>query len=174
MQMTDFDGELPKRKVQRRDTSSNADVTKAANPTDSPKATIADPTIDQYTHLLGIGWTHIGEDSGLVAMARGFSRYIENRYPLTNSEILLKSKSLECYLVKSSQGYFLFSENLMKGRLVAKTWEDTLANLQSSPVRFSSAQPVRTAGIPPDEGHESGNGTESSAKVVDDGDIEMC
>lgn len=177
VQQMDFEGDSPKRKVQRRDTSSNADVTMAANPTESPKATIADPTIDQYTHLLGIGWTNVGEDSGLVAMARGFSRFIENHYPLTNADIVLKSKSLESYLVKTGQGYYLFPEDLMEGRLVAKTWEETLANLKISPPRLSWAQPLiarRTPGKEtPETGRESNNGTGSSALPVEDGDIEM-
>lgn len=172
VQMTDSDGELPKRKVQRRDTSSNADVTTAANPTGLPKVMVAGPTIDQYTHLLGIGWTHVGEDSGFLAMARGYSRYIDNHYPLTHSEILLKSKSLESYLVKSNQGYFLFPENLAEGRLVARTWEDALANLQSSPVRFSWAQPFFAARTP-DSGREGDNGTGSSAMEVEGGEMEM-
>lgn len=176
-QEMDSGGDSPKRKVQRRENSSNADVTLAANPSGSSKATTADPTIDQYTHLLGIGWTHVGEDSGLVAMARGFSRYIENHYPLTNSEILLKSKSLDSYLVKTSQGHYLFSEDLMEGRLVAKTWEETLVNLQSSPVRLSWAQPLIARRTPDKETleirRESKNGTGSSAVAVEDGDIEM-
>ncbi|CAF9942956.1 MAG: hypothetical protein ALECFALPRED_010286 [Alectoria fallacina] len=172
VQLTDSEGEFPKRKVQRRDNSSNADGTIAADPTELPTATTADPTIDQYTHLLGIGWTQVGKDSGSVAMARGFSRYIDNHYILTNSEVLLESKSLESYLVKTSQGYFLFPEDLKQARLVATTWEDTLANLQTLPVWFSGAQalyPVRT----PDADRERDNDTGSSATAVGDGDIEM-
>lgn len=172
VQMTDSEGESPRRKVQRRDTSSNADATMAINPTEPPKATVADPTIDQYTHLLGVGWTHVGEDPGLVAMARGFSRYINNHYPLTDSEILLKSKSLEAYLVKSNQGYLLFPEDLTQGRLVARTWEDTLANLQSSPIRFSWAQPL-FASRTPEKGHETDRRTGSSTMAEDSGAMEL-
>lgn len=173
VQMTDSEGELPKRKVQRRDTtSSNADVALAANHTDSPKATVADPTIDQYTHLLGIGWTYVGGNSDLAAMARGFSRYIANHYPLTDSEILLSSKSLESYLVKSSEGYFLFKEDLLSGQLVARTWDDTLANLQCSPVRFSWAQPLFAARTP-DTSRETDSGTVPSAVVAEGEDVEM-
>lgn len=172
LQMKDSEGEPPKRKVQRRDTSSNADAAMTAYPTESPKATVADPTIDQYTHLLGVGWTHVGEDPGLVAMARGFSRYIGKHYPLTDSEILLKSKSLDAFLVRSSQGYFLFTEDLTQGSLVARTWEDTLANLQSSPVRFSWAQPLFASRIP-GKGHETDNPTESPTMAEDAGAMEM-
>lgn len=172
VEMTDSEGELPKRKVQRRDHSSVADVTMAAKSTDSPKATVADPTIDEYTHLLGIGWTHVGEEPGFVAMARGFSRYIDNHYPLTDSEILLQSKSLDAYLVKASQGYFLFPEDLMEGRLVARTWEETLVNLQSSPIRFSWAQPLKAARTP-DTARESDNGTKPSATAVEGGNMDI-
>ena len=172
MQMTESEGELPKRKVQRRDTSSNAEVALAANHTDSPKAAVADLTIDQYTHLLGIGWTYVGENSDLAAMARGFSRYIANHYPLTDLEILLSSKSLESYLVKSSEGYFLFKEDLLSGQLVARTWDDTLANLQCSPVRFSWAQPLFAARTP-DTSRETDSGTVPSAVVAEGEDVEM-
>ena len=106
-QTTDSEGESPKRKMQRRDTSSNADVTTPTHPNGSPKANGVDPTIDQYTQLLGVGWTYVGESSGRAAMARGFARYIDNHYPLTDLEVLLSSSSLESYLVKSSEGYFL-------------------------------------------------------------------
>ena len=174
LQMTDSERESPRRKAQRRDTSSTTDNAMAAKPTEFPKATVADPIIDQYTHLLGVGWTHVGEDSGFVAMARGFSRYIDNHYPLTDSKILLTSKSLRSYLVKSSQGYFLFKEDLGAGRLVATTWEDTLANLQSLPVRFSGAQPLLAARTP-DEGRETDSGTKSlaTAMAVEGEDMEV-
>ena len=170
---TGSDGELPKRKVQRRD-ASNTDVARAANLSEVIESpTVADPTIDQYTHQLGIGWTHVGEDSGSVAMARAFSRYIDNHYPLlTSPEVLLKSKSLDSYLVKASQEYFLFSENLQQGRLVARTWEDTLASLQSRPLQFLVEQPMYATGTP-DKERESDNGTAASAKAVQGEDMEM-
>ena len=167
VQTRDAEGRSPKRKIQRLDTSSDADVDVAANPTESPKVTVADPT-----HLLGIGWTQVGEDSGFIAMARGYSRYISNHYPLTVSEILLKSKSLDAYLVRTDQGYFLFPEDLSEARLVARTWEDTVANLQSSPVRYSSAQAHRAARTP-GTSRESDNGTRSSAVKVEGRDMEM-
>ena len=172
VQTKDSDGESPKRKAPRRDASSSAGVAMAANPTNSPTATVAQPTIDQYTHLLGIGWTHVGEDASLIAMARGFTRYIDNHYTLTDPEVLLKSKSLEAYLVKSSQGYFLFSENLKEARLVARTWEDTLANLQSSPVQFSSEQPLSSSRTP-DTGREGDNAMGSSAMTTQPEDMDM-
>ena len=172
-QTTDSGGESPKRKVPRRDTSSGADVAMGAKPTKSPTATVADPTIDEYTHLLGIGWTHIGQDSESVAMAREYSRYIEKHYPLSDSEVLAKSKNLEAYLVKATQGYFLFSEVLTEGRLVARTWEDALANLQSSPVRFSWAQPFFASRTPDTVRETDSDTTKSFAMAVEGGDMEI-
>lgn len=170
--MTDSDDELPKRKLPRRDPSSDAVIAMNATSTDSPKAAIAEPTIDQYTHMLGVGWTHVGEGSGLLAMARGYGRYIDNHYILNDSKVLLKSKSLDAYLVKADQGYFLFPESLLQARLVARTWEDTLANLQCSPVRFSPAKPLFSAETS-DRGRSNDHDTDSSPMVVDRGDMEL-
>lgn len=175
-QLADSDDELPKRKVPRRD-ASNTDLATAPNLpeiTDSPRVAVADPTIDQYTHLLGIGWTHVGEDS--VAMIRGFSRYIDNHYPLiTDPEVLCKSKSTESYLVKASQGYYLFPEDLQQGWLVARTWANTVHNLQSRPLRFLSTQPLFAVMTPvvSEKDRESDNGTAASAKAVQGEDVEM-
>ena len=170
---TGSDGELPKRKVQRRD-ASNLDVARAADPSEVIESpTVAEPTIDQYTRQLGIGWRQVGEDSGSAAMARAFSRYIVNHYPLlTSPEVIIKCESLDSYLVEASQGYFLFSENLQQGRLVARTWENTLANLQSRPLQFLVEQPIYATGTP-DKERESDNGTAASAKAVQGEDMEM-
>ena len=172
VESTDSNDELPKRKVQRRDTSSNAEVPMSAYPTEAPKITTADPNIDQYTYLLGIGWTHLGEDSGSIAMARGFNRYIDNHYPLTDSEVLLKSKSLDSYLVKTHQGYYLFPEALTEARLVARTWEETLKNLQSSPIRFSWAQSLCAARTP-DKDRHGDNDSDISSMSMGAGDMEV-
>ena len=170
--MTGSEGDLPRRKVPRRDTSSDADPTTAANPTESPRATVAGPTIDQYTHLLGIGWSCVGENSNLAAMARGFGRYIDNHYPLIDTEVLSKSESLDSYLCRTSQGYFLFKEDLSSGQLVANTWEDTLANLRCSPVKFSQTQIfAASSSRTPDTGRESANG--KGFEVAESGDMEM-
>ena len=158
---TDSESESPKRKVPRRENASDADVAEASNATESSRATVADPSIDQYTRLLGIGWTYEGEQSSFVAMARGYARYINNHYPLADIEILLKSKSLEAYLVKSNQGYFLFQEDLTTCRLVAVSWEETVANLQCSPPRFSSEQPLCAA-----ESSGTGRETDNSATLA--------
>ena len=172
MQMPDSDGESPKRKMQRRDTSSGSDVTEPSNSKGSTKTTVADPIVDKYTHLLGIGWTYVGKNSELAAMARGFGRYIAKHYPLTDLKVLLSSKSLESYLVKTSEGYFLFQEDLSSGQLVARTWEDTLANLQCSPVRFSWAQRLFAARTP-ESSRESDSDTGPASMAAEGEDIEM-
>ena len=172
MPMPDSEGESPKRKMQRRDTSSSSDVTEPSKSNGSAKTTVADPVVDKYTHLLGIGWTYVGENSELAAMARGFGRYIAKHYPLTDLEVLLSSKSLESYLVKTSEGYFLFQEDLSSGQLVARTWEDTLANLQCSPVRFSWAQRLLAARTP-ETSRETDKGTGASSVAAEGEDIEM-
>ena len=171
-QMPDSEGESPKRKMRRRDTSSSSDVTEPSNSNGSAKITVADPVVDKYTHLLGIGWTYVGENSELAAMARGFGRYIAKHYPLTDLEVLLSSKSLESYLVKTSEGYFLFQEDLSSGQLVARTWEDTLANLQCSPVRFSWAQRLFAARTP-ETSRETDKGAGPSSEAAEGEDIEM-
>ena len=168
----DSEGEPPRRKFMRREASLDQGFNIAAQSAGSPNETVADPPIDQYTHLLGIGWTYVGEGSDRAAMARGYSRYIENYYPLTNVETLLSSKSLESYLVKTSQGYYLFKEDLLSGQLVATTWEDTLVNLQWSPVRFSGAQ-VLLAAKTPTIGLETATGEGSSAMATEEGDMDM-
>ena len=172
MQMPDSDGESPKRKMQRRDTSSSSEGTEPSTSNGSAKNTVADPVVDKYTHLLGIGWTYVGENSELAAMARGFGRYIAKHYPLMDPEVLLSSKSLESYLVKTSEGYFLFQEDLSSGQLVARTWEDTLANLQCSPVRFSWERRLFAAKTP-ETSRETDKGTGPSSVAAGEEDMEM-
>ena len=97
------------------------------------------PIIDDFTLHLGIGWRRISEDEHIQAAARGWARYIENHYPITNAQIRLESKSLESYLVEANEGFFLFGENLRQGRLVSQTVDGMLRNLQQSPPVFEGA-----------------------------------
>lgn len=168
--MTDFEGDSPKRKVPRRSGSSDGDDdSMAANPTDSPRAApIADPIVDGYTRLLGIGWTSATANSDVAAMARGYTRYIVNHYPLTNVEILAMNKGSGIYLVESSQGYFVFNEELNSGRLVARTKMETIANLLDSPVRYSSATPLFAARTP-----EKTNNNTGFSGMMEEGDMEL-
>ncbi|OAA67883.1 hypothetical protein SPI_00078 [Niveomyces insectorum RCEF 264] len=94
------------------------------------------PVIDDFTLHLGIGWSRLGEDEHIQAAARGWARYIENHYPITEPKILLESRGLESYLVEAGEGYFLFAEDLRQGRLVSSDPQRALTNLKSSPPVF--------------------------------------
>jgi len=112
----------------------------------------AHPEIDEATLVLGIGWTKIASDnSDIQAAARGWARYLDNHYSrcIHNAEILLKSLGLNAYLVGCQEGFYLFAENLLEGRMVGKNWETTLQNLRSQPMIFEGEEvlsPERTPG----------------------------
>ncbi|QPH04478.1 hypothetical protein C2857_001511 [Epichloe festucae Fl1] len=96
--------------------------------------------IDNFTVHLGIGWRSISDDGHYQAAARGWARFIENSYGLTGVRICLESKGLQSYLVETSNGYFLFAENLRRGRLVSATAEGALRNLKLSPPQFEGPE----------------------------------
>ncbi|KAI8630846.1 hypothetical protein F5Y19DRAFT_36223 [Xylariaceae sp. FL1651] len=102
------------------------------------------PTVDNFTLHLGIGWRRISEDEHIQAAARGWARYIENHFPVTNARIQLESKGLQSYLVEASEGFFLFAENLRQGQFVSRDVNQTLANLKSTPPVFEGPE-VMTA-----------------------------
>ncbi|ERT00122.1 hypothetical protein HMPREF1624_03491 [Sporothrix schenckii ATCC 58251] len=106
------------------------------------------PVIDDFTLHLGIGWNRLSDDEHIQAAARGWARYIENHYPVTEPKILLESKGLESYLVEAREGYFLFAENLRQGRLVSSNAQRALDNLKSSPPVFDGTQTMGAAGTP--------------------------
>ena len=137
---------VPKPKFQRRDTSSNSndkgDASKASR--NSLKSS-EDPVIDQFTHILGVGWARVSDDIDIQAAVRGWARYIENHYPVSLVKLVLKSKGLEAYLAETKNGYFLFSEDLSKGRLVGSCWETCLANLQQSPIVYESMEVLKAS-----------------------------
>ncbi|KFH44333.1 hypothetical protein ACRE_048690 [Hapsidospora chrysogenum ATCC 11550] len=125
----------------------------AANAPSSPpvsKTSPADnaPVIDDFTLHLGIGWRKIGDDEHIQAAARGWARYIENHYPITNVHIRLESNGLQSYLVEASEGFFLFADNLRNGRLVSTDVEGALRNLQNSPPVFDGAETLVAADSP--------------------------
>ena len=101
------------------------------------------PRIDEYSRILGVGWTRIRDDPDVLAATRGFCRYIEKHYPLTGIEILVKGRSLDAYLVKTSQGYFLFKDDLSEGKLVAKEFNLTLIRLSDPEIRYDGESPIR-------------------------------
>lgn len=108
----------------------------AINPMTASSDSIAQPIVDDFTFHLGIGWSRISDDEDIQAAARGWARYIENHYPVTNAKILLESRGLQSYLVEATEGFFLFAENLRQGRFVSKTPEGALQNLKISPPVF--------------------------------------
>lgn len=139
---------LRSHKSQRLDmsTSTNADdrfpsrrsspTRNVINPMTAPSESIAQPIVDDFTFHLGIGWSRTSDDEHIQAAARGWARYIENHYPVTNAKILSESRGLQSYLVEATEGYFLFAEDLRRGRLVSRTPEGALQNLKTSPLVF--------------------------------------
>ena len=109
---------------------------------------IAQPIVDDFTFHLGIGWSRISDDEHIQAAARGWARFIENHYPVTNAKIRLESRGLESYLVESCEGYFLFAENLRQCRLVSKTAERAIENLKCSPPVFDGPETMNAAESP--------------------------
>ncbi|KAI0376599.1 hypothetical protein F5Y04DRAFT_201289 [Hypomontagnella monticulosa] len=122
------------------------------NPTVSTLGLSADtssqPIIDNFTLHLGIGWSRISEDEHIQAAARGWARYIENHFPVTNVQIQLESKGLQSYLVEAAEGFFLFAENLRQGQLVSKNLNQTFANLKMSPPVFEGPEVMSAAESP--------------------------
>ncbi|KAB8304793.1 hypothetical protein EYC80_004138 [Monilinia laxa] len=93
------------------------------------------PSIDEYTRHLGIGWSKLSVDEDIQAAVRGWTKYIENHYPVNDAIIRLQSRGLASYLVEAQEGYFLFGEDLKKGRLVSTSLEKTFENLRGpSPI----------------------------------------
>ncbi|ESZ92164.1 hypothetical protein SBOR_7459 [Sclerotinia borealis F-4128] len=88
------------------------------------------PSIDEYTRHLGIGWSKLSADEDIQAAVRGWTKYIENHYPVNNAIIRLQSRGLASYLVEAQEGYFLFGEDLRQGRLVSISLEKTFENLR--------------------------------------------
>lgn len=119
-----------------------------ANPMTASSDSLAQPIVDDFTVHLGIGWSRILDDAHIQAAARGWARYIENHYPVTNVKILLQSRGLQSYLVEATEGYFLFAENLRQGRLVSKTAEGALHNLKTSPPVFDGPDTMTASESP--------------------------
>jgi hypothetical protein len=92
----------------------------------------AEPTVDDFTRHLGIGWSSVNTtDADVGAAARGWTKFIENHFPITDAKIRLQSKGLASYLVEANEGYFLFGEDLKQGRLVSTSLENTWVNLRA-------------------------------------------
>ncbi|KAI0872785.1 hypothetical protein GGS24DRAFT_491222 [Hypoxylon argillaceum] len=139
---------LPGAKTQARRVSPVRD----SNPTVATPGRSADvsgqPIVDNFTLHLGIGWNRVSEDEHIQAAARGWARYIENHFPITNARIHLESKGLQSYLVEASEGFFLFAEDLRQGQLVSRNANQTLLNLKSTPPVFEGLEVMTAAESP--------------------------
>ena len=141
------------------------DIAAALAPESPPKSSASHPTIDDFTYALGIGWTRLSpEDADIQAAARGWARYLENHYSrhIHGAEILLKSEGLNAYLVGCQEGYYLFSEDLLEGRLVGKHWESCLNNLRVHPIAFEGEGILLAERPGPDPGFVHRNGGRSA------------
>lgn len=108
----------------------------------------SEPTIDDFTRHLGIGWSLISNEDHIQAAARGWTKYIENHYPITDAKIALQSRGLASYLVQANEGYFLFGEDLKQGRLVSTCLQKVWANLRG-PTPIFDGETVMEAGDTP-------------------------
>lgn len=156
---------LASRKSQRLDTSAPGldDITlctisqAGARASSPPKSSAVEPLVDDFTHLLGIGWTRLrDDDADIQAAARGWAKYINNHYPVREAQILLESAGLNAYLVGTTEGFYLFKEDLSEGQLVGRDWGVCLANLRSSPMNLEGPETLRAA-RPPSPGAGSAN-----------------
>ncbi|KAI2468429.1 hypothetical protein F4781DRAFT_269830 [Annulohypoxylon bovei var. microspora] len=159
---------IPKGEQQINRSSPVRDV----DPTVSASGLSADastqPIIDNFTLHLGIGWSRISTDEHIQAAARGWAKYIENHFPVTNVQIQLESKGLQSYLVEAAEGFFLFAENLRQGQLVSKNLNQAFANLKTSPPTFEGPEVMSAAESPRPVGAPS-----PQASAVTPLDIEM-
>ena len=165
----------PRVKRKRGSQQSSADSTNFVTAlTPATSSGLEAPQPDEFTQALGVGWTRLGDDPDVVAAVRGYCRYIENHYPLTNVEILVKSRSLDSYLVKTSGGYYLFNEDLSEGKLIAREFTATLAYLQGSRIQCEGTGPIYAATA---AGISTSNCKEAEASVMEvadaAGDVHM-
>lgn len=144
-------------------TSTSSLKAKSTSPASaSPQA----PVVDNFTLHLGISWRRISDDEDIQAAARGWARFIENHFPITNVRVVLESKSLQSYLVESNSGFYLFTENLRQGQLVSQTVEGTLVNLQCSPPKFDGVETLLAAESPkPIEKHSQGTVADTEMRM---------
>jgi hypothetical protein len=97
----------PKRKAPRRDAPNDADTLQGT-----------ESLIDDFTRQLGVGWRRVGGNDTQQARNRGWARYIENNYDLTNVQFVAQNRSkANTFLVETAQGYYLFNEDLVQGTL---------------------------------------------------------
>ncbi|KAJ8123201.1 hypothetical protein O1611_g9652 [Lasiodiplodia mahajangana] len=139
---------LPSSNTQSSRISPARDIDPAASAPGRSADISSQPIVDNFTLHLGIGWSRISEDEHIQAAARGWARYIENHFPITNARIQLESKGLQSYLVEASEGFFLFAEDLRRGQLVSKDVNQTFINLKSTPPVFMGLDVMTAAESP--------------------------
>ncbi|EXJ83001.1 hypothetical protein A1O3_06818 [Capronia epimyces CBS 606.96] len=127
------------------------DFSAASAPASPPKTAVDRQGFDEVTLALGIGWTKMAaEDDSIQAAARGWARYLDNHFArhIHGAQIILKSSGLNAYLVEAQEGYFLFGESLLEGKLVGRSWETCLRNLKAQPIIFEGEEVLRAERTP--------------------------
>ena len=124
-----------------------------------------EPTVDDFTRHLGIGWSLISVEEDIQAAARGWTRFINNHFPVTKAKIRLQSKGLASYLVEANEGYYLFGDDLKQGRLISRTLEQTFVNLQGPIPTFEGEDVLNAAETPNANG---GTTPETSRPHIDE------
>lgn len=77
---------------------------------------------------------------------KGYARFIEKHFDLTDVALLLRNESLPAYLVQAQRnaifGFYLFTQDLKRGQLVAPASapETALCNLQQPSPIFSDPE----------------------------------
>ena len=173
------DGDSPRRKAQRT-TNGNGNVNGTDTSQDIPSTSnrSEEPVVDEYSRLLGIGWRQPSPNT-MQGSARGWARYIETNYPLTNVEILAQTS--EQTLVRAIEGTFLFHENLREGRLLSRVHDDAIARLRENSrnphfegVNSMTPTPQANAGHSSDEGHSPSRSLPEAGAGVDvDAEMEL-
>jgi len=170
-------------KSQRLDLSSTPPITEEvmSNGTlvNPPSPERKEPTVDDFTRHLGIGWSSMDNaDADMQIAVRGWNKFIENHFPIVNPRIRLQSRGLASYLVDAREGYFLFGEDLKQGRLVSTNLETVWINLRGAVPIFEgeiimeagSTPKVATAITPTVVTDDTMNGMED-AGVADSGQV---
>ncbi|KAH8588357.1 hypothetical protein B0O99DRAFT_525141 [Bisporella sp. PMI_857] len=131
----------------------------------SPSNGYSEPTVDDFTRHLGIGWSLISSDPDIQAAARGWTKFINNHFPVTDAKIRLQSKGLASYLVEANEGFFLFGEDLKQGRLVSTSLENTWTNLGGPVPTFEGSTTMDASQTP--------KADDSSSSIATGVDLEM-
>ena len=170
-------GDSPRRKAQR---TTNGHVNGTSTSADSPLTSnrSEEPVVDEYSRLLGVGWRQ-PSPATMQGSARGWARYIETNYPLTNVEIVAQTS--EQTLVRAIEGTYLFHENLREGRLLSRVHDDAIARLRqnSRNPHFEGENPITptrqaNAGNSSDEGRSPSRSPPGAGAGVDvDAEMEL-